>query len=182
VSQLTFVYSMPEHTSTVWCYNVAHIGFADYVLNPNKDINFLGMIQFNILNAHPSADFRSNNRAVATVHPNWVLAAWSVDPNGQVDPERGSIAHFSDAFIEMTDEELSFSDRSETMFCFIHRWSSAQTLSFISHDTVRLSTAQERREQALRVKGDPLLQSFLPSWATVQVWKFGISLAPASSG
>ncbi|KAL2786080.1 hypothetical protein BJX66DRAFT_342470 [Aspergillus keveii] len=156
--QLTFVYSMPEHTnSTVWCYNVAHIGFADYVLNPNKDINILGMIQFNILNPHPSEDFWSNNRAVA-----------------KVDPERGSIAHFSDAFIEMTDEELSFSDRSEMMFRFIHKWASAQTLSFINYDTVRLSTAQERREQALRVKGDPLLQSFLPSGAAVQVWKFGI--------
>ncbi|KAL3484259.1 hypothetical protein BJX62DRAFT_244094 [Aspergillus germanicus] len=173
--QLTFVYSMPEHTNiTVWCYNVAHLGFADYVLNPNKDINVLGMIQFNILNPHPSADFLSNNRVVAKVHPHWVLAAWPVDNNGQVDSKRGSIAHFSDAFLEMTNEELPYSDRSDTIFRFIRRWASTQTLSFINYETVRLSTAQERREQKQLVKDDPLLKSFLPSQTTVQVWKFGI--------
>ncbi|KAL2850460.1 hypothetical protein BJX68DRAFT_266669 [Aspergillus pseudodeflectus] len=173
--QLTFVYSMPEHTnSTIWCYNVAHLGFADYILNPNPDDNLLGLIQLSVLNPHPSADIESNNTAVAAVHPDWVLAAWSVDPEGQVDPNRGSIARFSNAFLAITDDEQPPSAMEDMLFRRIHRWASAQILSFINYNTAKLSTAQERREQAQRVKGDPLLHSFLPSWATVQVWKFGI--------
>ncbi|CEL10401.1 hypothetical protein ASPCAL13521 [Aspergillus calidoustus] len=172
--QLTYIYSMPEHTtSTVWCYNVAHLGFADYTLDPNPLTNYLGLVQLSILNGHPSADPKSNNRAVATVHPDWVLAAWSVSPGGEISPTRGSIGRFSEAFLEATAPERE-GERINLMFSSVHTWSSAQVLSFINYDTATISSAQERGEQEQRVKDDPLLQSFLPSWATVQVWKFGI--------
>ncbi|KAJ0417629.1 hypothetical protein BJY00DRAFT_303344 [Aspergillus carlsbadensis] len=170
--QLTYVYSMPEHTaSTVWCYNVAHLGFADYTLDPNPLTNMVSLVQLSILNGHPSADPESNNRAVATVHADWVLAGWSVDPDGEVSPTRGSVARFSAAFLDAIGPEP---ERFSPIFGFVHTRASAQILSFINYDTATISTAQEHREQAQRVKEDPLLQSFLPSWATVQVWKFGI--------
>ncbi|KAL2827498.1 hypothetical protein BJY01DRAFT_255661 [Aspergillus pseudoustus] len=172
--QLTYVYSMPEHTDTrVWCYNVAHLGYADYTMDPNPITNFLGLVQLRVLNPHPSEHVESNNRAVMTINPDWVLAAWSVDPSGEVDPTRGSVARFSEVFLQLVDTEDN-PERDTLMFRLAHRWASAQVLSFINYETATLSTAQEQREQAQSVKDDPLLQSTLPSWATVQVWKFGI--------
>ncbi|KAL2812726.1 hypothetical protein BJX63DRAFT_432426 [Aspergillus granulosus] len=173
--QHTYVYAMPEHTDlTIWCYNVAHLSFADYTMDPNPITNFLGLVQLSVLNAHPSQDITSENRAVVTVHPDWVLAAWSVDPSGEVDSTRGSVARFSEAFLNVTDQDFSNSNREYRMFRLAHAWVGAQVLSFINYDTDTIPTAEEQSQQAQRVQADPLLESALPAWATVQVWKFGI--------
>ncbi|KAL3456852.1 hypothetical protein BJX64DRAFT_293702 [Aspergillus heterothallicus] len=171
---LTYEYAMPAHTDRkIWCYNVAHLGFADYTMDPNPITNFLGLVQLSVLNPHPSEHVKDNNKAVVTIHPDWVLAAWSVDPSGEVNPTRGSISRFSEVFLRNVDSN-QIAARDTLMFRYAHRWTSAQALSFINYETAILSTAQEQREQAQTVRDDPLLQSSLPAWATVQVWKFGI--------
>ncbi|KAL4917362.1 hypothetical protein BDW62DRAFT_201792 [Aspergillus aurantiobrunneus] len=149
-SQQTYEYSMPQYSndSAIWCDNTAFLSFAAYALNPSPVSNLLQLVQIGLLRDSPGLDDEPSSRAaILTLHPDWTLAACaSYRPKGS-EPRR---------------------------FNLIHNYAVMQAVSLIPYTTTSLSTAADRSAQRQREADSPYTQATLTSWATVQLWKYGI--------
>jgi len=69
--------------NTVWCDDISYINFQSYSLDPSPYSNFIHLALLE--DADP---FIPPGTVPLVVHPDWILAAWSVDRNGTVDGTR----------------------------------------------------------------------------------------------
>jgi len=79
-------YHMPglsTSNNTVWCDDISYINFQSYSLDPSPYSNFIHLALLE--DADP---FIPPGTVPLVVHPDWILAAWSVDRNGTVDGTR----------------------------------------------------------------------------------------------
>ena len=82
-------YGVPGLSSAqnnAWCDDIVYSGFQSYSMDPNPFSNFLHLIQLE--NGDPQI---TTNTDPLIVHPDWILAGWSVDRNGTVDGTRASV-------------------------------------------------------------------------------------------
>ncbi|KAL3430684.1 hypothetical protein BDV09DRAFT_199443 [Aspergillus tetrazonus] len=172
-SQQTYEYSMPEYSnSSLWCHNSAFLSFAAYTLNPSPVSNILQLAQLGVLHDDPGMDeSNTNSGATLSIHPDWILAAWSVNgTDGVVPATRGSSSRFIDAFQRYIYDPVADSLR----FNIIHSYATMQAVSLVPYTTTILSTAADHRDQRQREDDNPYTSATLTAWATVQLWKFGI--------
>ena len=164
-------YAHPLYNSTrYWCEAIVYSAFPTYAVNTAQWINPLSLVNMKHL---PVETDRNFNRTPIAVHPDWVLAAWSVAHNGTVNRSREIgkvlarlIAWYyegdppGDVIIEYTDFE----------FLYLHLYSMAQSLSLInysySNDTTSLAAAAQARDN-----GKPIFSK----WATLRVWAYGLN-------
>lgn len=79
-------YTVPELSTqnrTVWCDDIVYLNFVTYRMDPSPFSNFIHLALPE--NADPRVAPGTMPR---TVHPDWILAGWSVDRNGTVDGTR----------------------------------------------------------------------------------------------
>ncbi|KAL6232779.1 hypothetical protein BDW75DRAFT_11772 [Aspergillus navahoensis] len=165
-SQQTYEYIMPGFTNdSIWCDNTAFLSFAAYAMNPSPILNLLQLVQLGVLLGDPgSAD---NNAATISLHPSWTLAAWSANGTGDIVPgTRGSAARIIEAF-----KQFTFDPSQEALqFRLIHQYVLMQAVSLIPYTTTVVDpTSPPDFESA-----NPYTSARLTSWATIQLWKFGI--------
>ncbi|KAL4797759.1 hypothetical protein BDV19DRAFT_377302 [Aspergillus venezuelensis] len=173
-SQQTFEYSMPQFSndSAIWCDNTAFLSFAQYALDPSPVSNLLQLVELGLLRDSPLREDSDNSRnAILSVHPDWSLIAWSANAtDGQVPSTRGSSARFIDAFQRFISPE----NPEVRRFNLIHTYAALQAASMIPYTTVTISTSADREARQRLEEESPYTQATLTSWATVQLWKYGI--------
>ncbi|MCJ1464103.1 hypothetical protein MMC07_002716 [Pseudocyphellaria aurata] len=78
-------YSVPKASSPdakFWCFWYTYLGFPTYSMEFSPHSNPLALVQLNNL-----PDVRSSDTPIV-MHPDWMLAAWSVENEGTVDGDR----------------------------------------------------------------------------------------------
>ncbi|RDW79299.1 uncharacterized protein DSM5745_06151 [Aspergillus mulundensis] len=169
-SQQTYEYTMPGYTndSAIWCDNTAFLSFAAYALSPSPVTNLLQLVQLGILHDEPGSV--DNNAATISLHPDWTLAAWSANRrDGIVPGTRGSASRFIEAFQRFTFQP----EEQALQFRLIHQNALMQAVSLIPYTTTLL-TPSNRSTQRAQEEANPYTSATLTSWATVQLWKYGI--------
>jgi hypothetical protein len=172
-SQQTYQYDSDGTDRVVWCDNTAYLSFATYAVDPSPVSNLLHLAQLGVLRDRPDTDTESNRdrAATLTLHADWTLAAWSADAtDGLIDGSRGSSTSFIIAYQRFIQNPAV----GNTRFNLIHTYSTLQAASLIPYTTRTLSTSSDRRLQREREDSNPYTAATLTSWATVQLWKYGI--------
>ncbi|KAI9864676.1 MAG: hypothetical protein M1813_003166 [Trichoglossum hirsutum] len=155
-SQQSFEYNLTGANSLVMCSTAQYLGFATYVLNPAP--NILNLVELDVLTKE------DNDAEGILVHPDWNLAAWSVDRNGVVPSTKGSALPFVQAIGRWLGNE------DPLRFNFIHQYAVMQALSMITYTTTNASRTNPPPQQQSNGQQPPTLKS----WATVRLWKYGL--------
>lgn len=91
-SNVSIVEYGAPHTSSlderVWCYWYTYLGFPTYAYEISELGNPLALVQLNNLTEIGPSD------APIMMHPDWMLAAWSVDSGGTVEGHRAMAKGF----------------------------------------------------------------------------------------
>jgi hypothetical protein len=172
-SQQTYEYNSGFGDRVVWCDNTAYLSFATYAVDPSPVSNLLHLAQLGVLRDRPDTDTESNRdrAATLTLHADWTLAAWSADAtDGFADGSRGASTSFVRAYQRFIQDPAT----GNTRFNLVHTYSTLQAASLIPYTTRTLSTSYDRRLQREREDNNPYTAATLTSWATVQLWKYGI--------
>ncbi|KAF2494956.1 hypothetical protein BU16DRAFT_562583 [Lophium mytilinum] len=182
-SQLSFHYSMPKFSDqNVTCDSSSYLSFANYVLNPSPLANILSLVELDVLDDSPSGPPEFPTTAIIDVHPDWLLAAWGANRGGDVSPQRGAAMQF----IETFQFWLHYGDQVNRQYAIdftsIHQYTIVQALSMITYSTTPLTSSADRRAQAHKLKDNPKTAATLKSWATVQLWAFGIDSRTSKIG
>lgn len=136
-----------------------HNNFSTYSLDTSPSSNPLGMIQVDDI-----TDLVLGEHAV--VHPDWLLAAWSVDQNGRMTQDRAAAS----ALVQSMRKGLSSSTSQSALeaftdLSFIGFFSSLQAMSMVEyHYTTPAPSA---------VDDDPSHHPIFHRYATIHVWAFG---------
>jgi hypothetical protein len=81
-------YTVPGLSSpkaSAWCDNIVYSGYQSYSMDPSPFSNFLHLVQVE------NEDLQvTSGTDPLVVHPDWILAGWSVDRDGTVDGTRAS--------------------------------------------------------------------------------------------
>ncbi|KAF2802741.1 uncharacterized protein BDZ99DRAFT_550633 [Mytilinidion resinicola] len=181
--QLSFQYSMPSYSNlTVICDSSSYLSFANYVLNPSPLANILSLVELDVLDDSPSGPPDYSTPAIIDVHPDWLLAAWGANRGGAVAGDRGAAIQFIQAiqdwifYGEVTTHQYAIDFNS------IHQYTIVQALSMITYSTTPLASSADRRAQSQKLKDNPKTAATLNSWATVQLWAFGIDSRTSKLG
>jgi hypothetical protein len=177
-NQQIFEYVIPTAENNVWCDASQYLSFATYLLNPSPLANILNLVELQVLDASPSLPPEDyNNAAAQFVHPDWNLAAWSVDRGGVVDGNRGAALVLIDSLKHFLNDQ-----GADPAFLVVHQYSVMQALSMVPYATRNITTDAERSIQNKNEKDNPKLNSTLKFWATVQLWKYGSDSRTAKLG
>jgi len=183
-NQLSFLYSIPKFSPDrdVVCDTSSYLSFANYVLNPSPLANILNLVELDVLNDSPSGPPKNSTAAIIDLHPDWLLAAWSVNSLSQVPGERGAASQF----ISAIEDWLHFGDDVTKQYAItfnsMHQYTIVQALSMITYSTTLLASSADRRAQAQNLKNNPTTAATLNSWATVQLWTYGIDSRTSKLG
>ena len=160
-SQLSFVYSMQNTTLPKGlCNTASYLSFANYILNPSQVDNILNLVQLEIIDGSPSGPPNYNISAIANIHSDWLLMAWSADHYNPVPPARPAASTIITAF-QFWAAPNSSAESAEN-FNSIHQYTVLQALSLIPYTT---NTANNPDESKV---------STLNSGAAVQLWKYDL--------
>jgi hypothetical protein len=159
---------LPNFTSpsSILCQSKAIPGFANYILNPSPFSNILRLVEINL-------DETSESIASAEqlfIHPDWNLAAWTVNQNGTVPGHRGCARRLITAF-QIWMSENGEKSQAVLDFANIHRFISLQALSLVPFET---TTQHPSDADASRME--------LKSKGMVQVWKYGLDSRSSKFG
>ncbi|KAL4903130.1 hypothetical protein BDW74DRAFT_180001 [Aspergillus multicolor] len=170
-SQQTYEYTMPGYTndSAIWCDNTAFLSFAAYALSSSPVTNLLQLVQLGVLHDEPGSV--DHNAVTISLHPDWTLAAWSANRrNGFVPGTRGSASRIIEAF-----QRFTFNPAEQALqFRLIHQNALMQAVSLIPYPTTSLTSSSERKTYGDQQEVNPYTSAILTSWATIQLWKYGI--------
>ncbi|QDS77289.1 hypothetical protein FKW77_004324 [Venturia effusa] len=141
----------PNRTAFVWCDSKTVLGLADYVLNPSRVSNPMRLTEMNAITETPQPIF---------MHPEWSLAAWSVDRTGPYNTA-GKKRGASRNIIIALENWIKLGDLSQAAmdFRYIHKFVAVQTLSMVSYSTTS-------------IKPKDGTHSLLSRKAMIQVWKY----------
>jgi hypothetical protein len=149
----------------IYCDSQAVLSLADFVLSPSDTSNAISLVEVDHL-------FWSNPEMPTPqplyIHPDWSLAAWSVDnQNDYVGGRRGAARKIGQAFESWiaafaTNGGTSDTFQSAEDFRNIFGFMGAQTLSMIPYTTI------------METQGASPLQPPLPSKASIQIWKYDL--------
>jgi hypothetical protein len=159
--QQTFVYKIPSFvndSTLIWCDSQAVIGFADYVLDPDPLSNLIRLVELNVVGEGVS---QAASPPPLFVHPDWTLAAWSVNNNSAVVGTRGAARKLITAMENWIS--LGSDSRYASDFQLIHRFMALQSLSLIGYTTTTQKPTNTTSNPPLGRK------------AQAQVWKYDIN-------
>ena len=164
-------YAHPLLNSSRYCCEAfVYTAFPTYAVNTARWANPLSLV--NLIHLPVETDKNFNDTPIA-VHPDWVLAAWSVANNGTVDDSREA-GNVLARLIAALNDERQWNDPiynyADPVLVYLHLYSMAQTLSLIDYsfynDTASLAAAAQARDE-----GKPIFSK----WATLRVWAYGLS-------
>ncbi|KAL4909674.1 hypothetical protein BDW74DRAFT_186201 [Aspergillus multicolor] len=178
MSQQTYEYFMPQYAndSMIWCHSHAFLAFTTYALDkPSAYPDFVQLVEMR------GTDYFDSNLLMAkkgdpegmlSVHADWLLAAWAVNNNGSVSGYRASSLYIIDAYKQYIAANNSDSNIEDPVYNFelIHSTTILQTYSILPYSTTTRTSVHRdphkgRDEEKLHT---------LSSWASVQLWKYGI--------
>lgn len=169
--------------SRLYCDGVTYNSFPTYSLDTSPSVN---QERLTVMNNLPSTTDKNFNHTSLAVHPDWVLAAWSVANNGAVAKTRligqqlarviGSM--LSTDWDQIDDEDTNlFLEAEMYEFVFLHLYTMTQSLSLINFDYTNDTSAAPNDPQGLN-QAQPLLHK----WSTLRVWAYGITGRTAKLG
>ncbi|KAK5661063.1 hypothetical protein OQA88_12442 [Cercophora sp. LCS_1] len=153
-------YSKPQPSGgnlTVLCADAAYVEFPDYSISVSPDQNFAGIVRLEV-----PADFNSSE---VSLHPDWILAAWSVDqPSGSVEGTRPAAVNLVYALKNVGPPPLLIndSDYGLTLFATMHAVSVEHGMTLINYTTTNALT---------NTTDDPLKPVFTVS-KSLRVWAY----------
>jgi hypothetical protein len=159
----------------IFCDSQSMLGLADYSLNPSPLSNPIRLVETNVITNSSS---NTPGPQPIYLHPDWTLAAWSVNSlNGSVGGRRAAarkiVVAFEGwvaAFATSADTSESDNFQSAQDFRNIHKFMGAQTMSLIPY------TFFETQPK------DTSLQPVLYRKAMVQIWKYDLNTSSSIFG
>ena len=171
-NQQTFQYDILGSDVPVWCSSNAFLSFATYSLNPSPVSNIISLVNLGVTTDHPST---LNNSAAVFVHPTWNLLTWAVDQDSVVAGARDAAS----LFVAAVKGYLLKPETGGRSMNLVQHYLQVQTYSLLPYTTLVIDDAKARNA---RIKASPSAAVLLKSWATVQVWKFGLDSRTAKIG
>lgn len=160
--------------SRFWCETIVYTAFPTYTVNTAESVNPLMLVNMNHLPMETDENF---NRTPIVVHPDWVLAAWSVANNGTVNHSREVgkelarlVASSYGSFYEETPSNENTVNYDAVELVFLYLYSTAQSLSLIDYSYTNDTSSLAAAAQA-RLEGQPVFSK----WATLRVWAYGLN-------
>ncbi|KAI9764737.1 MAG: hypothetical protein M1839_005780 [Geoglossum umbratile] len=157
---------LPPNTSTqsvtnrrAFCSIAAQSKFSLYAMDMSPNTNYLNIVQQTDLNG-----FESSNDTIV-VHPDWILAGWSVKENGTVDGTRGAAEEMVRSLKSALASEY-FADMSH--FTRANLWVALQSMSLVNYHNS--TNAPNVTHPALR------------SYVTIHVWAYGLESRTSKMG
>lgn len=141
-------------TDFLWCDSQTMLGLADYVLNPSQVSNTIRLVEMNVITEKPTPQ-------PIFMHPEWSLAAWSVDRPGSINTVGKSRGASRNVILAMS-RWVQNGDFSQAAVDFnnIHKFVAAHTLSLMPYSTTSVKP------------NDPTINPLLPRKAMIQVYKY----------
>jgi hypothetical protein len=191
-SSLTFEYSFPDENANmkILCHTTSYLSFANYILNPSPLSNILSLIELNVLDDSPSSAPDNDISPIASVHPDWLLLAWSVDrTNGILPEDRAAnlqLINASQTWLSGTDDsdsEAAGNRRLARNFNSLHQYTIVQALSMMTYNTSMLEdSASYAAELDALPATEKRTKAILSSYASVQLWKYGLDSRTSKLG
>ena len=169
-----------RNTSRLYCDAVVYSSFPTYSVDTSPSINPQRLTDMNNLPAETGKNF---NHTALPVHPDWVLAAWSVANNGTVDSSRLIGRQMANTLGSLFEDGLEDEDNDDDdsaidyEFIFLHLYTMTQSLSLINFEYTNSTSPAPGDSQGLKVA-----QPLLHKWSTLRVWAYGLSGRTAKLG
>lgn len=154
-------YTVPKASSSderFWCFWYTYLGFPTYSFEFSNHANPLGLVQLNNL-----TDIRPSDTPIV-MHPDWMLAAWSVEDQGTVDGNR-PMAKAVTRTLPTSSQNWMDPDMQE--ICYLHSYCACQAASMVDwsySDDLNNSTI-------LASSSGPIFYRY----ATLHQWAYGLS-------
>lgn len=162
--------SNPTHAT--WCDDISYLGFGSYSLDPSPYSNFIHLTQL----ATDVSTVAPGTRSLV-IHPDWILAGWSVDRNGTVDPTRVAARQM----IRVLKAALAAEDGSDTLYLdldtlnFLDGVVTDQGLSLMPYSITAITPTNNPQTPSS-------LHPLLKSGARINVWTYGLSSTTSKMG
>ncbi|KAI9763244.1 MAG: hypothetical protein M1840_000819 [Geoglossum simile] len=142
--------SDPNPNRRAFCGLAAQSKFSLYAMDMSPNTNYLNIVQ--------QTDLNGFSNHTVTVHPDWILAGWSVRENGTVEGTRGAAEEMiSSLKAALTNSSLP----NLNHFTRTNLWVALQSMSMVNYASSP-SSAPDATHPALR------------SYATIHVWAYGL--------
>ncbi|KAL8851435.1 MAG: hypothetical protein Q9221_003614 [Calogaya cf. arnoldii] len=161
-------YSVPGENFTnarVWCEHFIYQSFPTYSVDTSPRSNTQNLVKLNNL---PEI---TNDTIPLRMNPAWILAAWSVDYDGELDRERQIVKGLSRVLPTTYEDGIQTMDGFE--FVFLHMYALGQALSMVNHYSTG-PPGDPASESAKIADQDPSHPIFR-TYATIHVWAYGLS-------
>ena len=144
----------------------AYMAFTEYSIDPSPVSNPMGLIQ--------TQDLPNYGESVA-IDPSWVLAAWAVDVDGELQPNRTSTNLLQQVMQQMLNDQKTGLATDDFNVDFVALVPVLQTLSMIDHSTEYItnpaSVADKDPERPLLIR-----------YARMNVWGYSVTSRTAWLG
>lgn len=165
----------PNDDARVYCDHVVHLSFPTYSVDTSSRSNSQNMVTLDNLP-------RKQPETIPLVfHPDWYLAAWSVDHDTALDGNRQIVKELKRVLPAVYAYDNG-SSSWDTMveFLFLHYYALGQSLSMVNYDwypaPVDPSSAQAR--EAEKDTTHPILHTY----ASIHVWAYGLGSRTSKLG
>ncbi|KAI8628511.1 hypothetical protein F5Y19DRAFT_486170 [Xylariaceae sp. FL1651] len=156
INPLVVEYNQSDH-SAFWCRSFAYLEFPFYLLNTSPDVNpDINVILEDDSGGNSDQEAINPDDRVISVHPDWLLAAWSVDKDGTIPYTR---------FAAQTASSLLPSDTSYAPFSRLHQVVLMNALSMIDYSMEPIGPATSNSTM------NPVFYVSAQSY----VWSYGLS-------
>ena len=155
-------FPMPGGQARVFCDAVAYISFPTYMLDTLDSTNVLRLVRMQ--------GFTPYDKTPLVIHPDWFLAAWSVDRNGTVDQYREIAQEITRVLPSFWSNQPSYSSQELQL---LQLYSLTQTMSMIPYSNTTVSSSSPNPSPANPSSVTQPRTLFI--WASRHVWAYGIS-------
>lgn len=153
-------YHVPNTSSPderYWCYWFTYLGFPTYSFDISIDENPLALVQLNNL-----PEIRPSDRPI-TMHPDWMLAAWSVENEGTVDGNRA----MAKAFVKtLPNKPRDSGDPDMLELYYLHTYCLCQATSMVDWQGT-----DPGDPSSVEQSSGPLFHRYV----TLHQWAYGLS-------
>lgn len=170
--------TVTEDGTRFYCDANFYSSFPKYSVDTSSAVN---PQRITYLNGLPQSTDKNFNSTALVVHPDWLLAAWSIANNGTVDPSTRTIGKtmanlLYESYQGVTPDqtEVTF---EQLEFALLHIYMMTQSLSLINFEYTNDTSSAPGDSKGLKV-AEPLLHK----WSTIRVWAYGITGRTAKLG
>ncbi|KAL8769557.1 MAG: hypothetical protein Q9209_004488 [Squamulea sp. 1 TL-2023] len=152
-------------TARVWCEHVIYQAFPTYSVDTSPRSNSQNLVMLNNL---PKI---LQDTVPLVMNPAWLLTAWSVDYEGDLDSERQIVKVLSRVLPKTYEKGLAASEGIE--FFLLHFYALGQALSMVNHYSYGIPEDPNSKsaKAADKDKEHPIFRAY----ATIHVWAYSLS-------